>query len=253
MDNRTDEERLLELVEKRASKFLNRALPDPPVAPLDTTTISTPTDPKSRCAEAAGNFYELVQADAAVRHIPGTYEDIESVGDTSSTRVRHDRRSTSFPSQNSIAGRTPVTPVQNPVVDEEYMEPVIPAGERPSPAPRTSCEDNLKVHQATYSNCENERKDNASEIPSTLSQCFAAMDKINRETLKLVASKKYALSLKCMKTDSVKMTWSEFELIDVNRPHFVQNHVSFYRSKHQHCAPNGCVLMVSNLKRFFWL
>jgi len=252
-DNKTDEERLLELVDRRASKFLNRALPEPPTAACSKLNLASPVDQSNGGTEVAYNLYELVTpADSKSQPRQGggeTYEDIDAMSDTAPGSVVHRSQSN---------GNRPAALKQNlastkPIVDAEYLEPVLPASEstnwRPSPAPRLTVppplQDTSNV-QATYVNCKDEKtvSATASEIPSTSEDCFLEINNVTRETLRCIAKKKYSINLKYMMTGSVNLTWSEFELSDVEAPLLTQNYVSFYRSWHQTVAPNGCILMV---------
>lgn len=266
-DNKTDEERLLELVDKRASKFINRALPDLPRAPPDAGQQTTPDDGGNGGAEGFDNLYEpLASAETTCRPAGAgggeMYEDIDAVCDAASVAAsgRATTSTDSGGSQKSARSRASKNSTgSKPVVVEEYLEPVLSAGERvagatnwrPAPAPRTSVPpppatgpDATRL-QATYVNFENEKINATLEISLKLADCFAEMDRITRETLKCITDRKYASSLTYMHAGLLNVTWSEFDMDDDSQPLFVQNQVSYYRGRHLTLAPSGCVLVVS--------
>jgi len=167
MDYRTDEDRMNELSEKRASKFFNRALPDPPIPQSSASQHNSNGGSVQNSGEASylsdelNNLYELISQSTLEHDAPSrvgilgtfgvvgnsgeTYEDIDdclersnlvaatSINDSSSSRSSSIQRAT----RNNLLPD-----------DEEYLEPIIPPEEeilqnntsswRPSPAPRYS-------------------------------------------------------------------------------------------------------------------
>ena len=135
-DNRTDEERVNELNEKRTSKFLNRALPDPP------TPQNSGLAEKGSCPEELRDLYDLIAQSAVAGEM---YEDIDNClerSDSAAPASFNDSSSSSTSRSSSV--RQAASNLNPP--DDEYLEPVIPpeeeirqsSGWRPLPAPRSS-------------------------------------------------------------------------------------------------------------------
>jgi len=240
-----------ELSEKRTSKFFNRALPDPPSS-QNTTSAET-----EECPKELNNLYELiphctsqdnVASQAGILTAGETYEDIDNCLERGDLVPSHDS-SSSRQSSTSRSSSLTQRATQNPT-DDEYLEPVIAPEEevrnsskwRPSPAPRFSLSTAAESQQTSYVNAEMI----STALPS-LADGFAAMMKICRETLKLIAERLTAQYMTASWPTSVHLEWSNFDLSDDGKPRLTQQHVSYYRARHATLAPKGCVLMVCPL------
>jgi len=251
VDNRTDEDRMSGLSERRTSKFFNRALPDPPSS-QNITSAET-----EECLKELNNLYELIPQctsednatlPVGILNAGETYEDIDNCLEHGDPVPAQDS-SSSRQSSTSRSSSSTKHATQNPA-DDEYLEPVIPPEEeiqssskwRPSPAPRYSLSAASESQQTSYVNAEMI----STALPS-LADGFTAMTKICRETLKQIAERLTAQYMTASWPTSVHLEWSNFDLSDDGKPQLMQQHVSYYRARHASLAPKGCVLMVCPL------
>jgi len=234
--------------EKRASKFINRALPDLPSAPSLQTS---PSPQKATCPAELNNLYEPIsqstpEESARTSNVGEMYEDIdnclERCGPTTVSGLFNDSSSSCHSStsrSSSLQHPTRLPP------DDEYLEPVIPPEDdssnwRPSPAPRSSISNPVEGrHQTSYVNAEMM----STELPS-LDDGFAAMTEICRDALKQIADRITVQYVSASWPSSCHLSWSNFELYGDGQPQLVQQNVSYYCARHSPLAPKGCVLMV---------
>ena len=283
-NNKTDEDRLTELLEKRASKFLNRALPD---LPTEDTPVGDDDD--ASCMEEIDGLYELVSQTAATaadkeeltetvkseeaRH--KTYEDIDIYSDPTdvvsamvdsggggkeSLSSGSSQRSTTGPSSRSSSLPRGGGGIDFPA-SNYYLEPVVVSsddeegkrvnGWRPRPAPRTSGGPTSQHPTADVSESQqpyvNTKMIINGRLPLSVDDGFDIIASVNSDTLRHVANRLYAPYLHGISSTA----WHSDDDIKwedfvfmQDEPLVVQRNVSFYQASHVNIAPNGCILMV---------
>ena len=237
--------------ERRTSKFINRALPDPPSTP---SSVNSNSAQKAACPEELHNLYELISqsvredTEASAGEVLNTgemYEDIDNCLERSDAGPASGPRDDSLSSHKSSTSRG--SSIQYATQDDEYLEPVIPPEEelrqssnwRPSPAPRSSLSAAAEVHQTSYVNAEMM----STELPS-LADGITTVMKICHDALKQIAERMTAQYMSASWPSSHHLEWSDFEISDDSQSQLIQQHVSYYCAKHPTLAPKGCVLMV---------
>ena len=248
-----------ELSEKRASKFLNRALPDPPPsAPLPSSPTKTPNE---TCPEELDNLYELISHSTAevdvlsavdVSNTGEMYEDIDNCLERSDTVVTVDSWNGSSSSRQSTTSRSSSSvqrATHNPT-DDEYLEPVIPPEEevqhssswRPMPAPRASASAQSDTQQTSYVNAQMM----STGLPS-VADGFVTMSNTCQAALRQIAERISTQYMNVSWPASCHLRWSDFTLSDDGQPVLSTQYICYYRARHAALAPKGCILMVRSL------
>jgi len=215
-DNRTDEERMSDLSEKRTSKFFNRALPDPPSS--ENSTSGT-------CPEELQNLYELIsqsttENDAAsaaeTLNVGEMYEDIDDCLERTDAVTATGSFNDSSSSHRSTSSKSSsVRHGNQSQPDDEYLEPVIPPEEeirhssnwRPSPAPRSSLSAAAETLHVSYVNAEM-----MTTQLTSVADGFVAMSKTCQDTLEQIAEKITARYITASWPTSYHLEWSDFEV-----------------------------------------
>lgn len=254
-----------ETLERRASKFLNRALPAPP-------PNESPPDPEN-CLDEIDNLYELVsQSDPAreknfVDNEQLTYEDIDlycakanNGSSSKASSTSSSQRSTSVQATNQKQGTSSSDPLALSC-SSYYLEPVggkeesdtkgrgIKDDWRPCPAPRGSqhLSKAMVGHQeqtAAAMPYVNTRMING-QLPLNTSDGFDAMAGLIVNMLYHLTDRLYTNYVTRFLKNRSDVFWTDFELLDFTA-RIVQETASFYQAKHLVLAPSGCILMVSH-------
>lgn len=253
-----------ETLERRASKFLNRALPAPP--PKESSSDG------ENCLDEIDNLYERVSqsVDPPAKdknlHVDDeqlTYEDIDlycskANNGSKASSTSSSQRSTSVQATNAKQATNSSDP-SAPPCSSYYLEPVGGKEEnadmrgrggvkddwRPCPAPRGS--HLLKAgHEQTAAAMPyvNTRMING-QLPLNTSDGFDAMAGLIVNMLYHLTDRLYTSYVTRFLKNRSDVFWTDFELLDFTA-RIVLEKASFYQAKHLVLAPSGCILMASH-------
>jgi len=256
-----------EMLERRASKFLNRALPEPPTEQQRRKQSADADDAAGE--ETLDNLYELVSQSEKERT---TYEDIDIVSNGTADDVSAGSKASSTASSSShkspsrwqqgVGPSSAKTVVDTSPLDY-YLEPVSKTAEigggpsvdpvedgRPRPAPRgvyfpreTTEKGALQCHQAVaaYSNTKKNK-----QFGANMTDSFGVIAALNLDTLRHLGERLYGGYVQGA-LEAGEAEWGEFSWTS-EEPVVRLDDVVFYRAVHPRLASQGCTLVVCIIK-----
>ena len=226
-------------LEKRTSKFMNRALPDPP---------SIPPDNADNC-EDIDNLYELVSQSGTKEDFCEKerlmYEDIDLYFDSSDKTESQASEEKSSSSSHKSNQHCSIFEASNNL----YLEPVcnnedsLKEDWRPQPAPRGTHSISNTSNQEQSSMSYVNTKVVGGQLMLNLSEGFDAITTVNLNLLHSLIDQLHTVQIHS--SDWSKVVFSDIVLNSKKALLSHQNYV-FFQALHSTIAPDGCLLMVSN-------